>query len=346
MMEPLEIDWKKLERHPLSAEYEDLAGERWEALVADIEATGFDKTRPVILHDGKVLDGWQRLRACIECDVEPEFSWVPVETSPETYVRRHNDNRRHETESQRQRRIEARRQRVAHGRAEGKSLRMLAEEEGVSHRTIIRDIDVSGGAGAPPETESPNESEDVDCVSSASYNAEANAMFCADRLAPEREDEEPGPETTEPETPPAPSPTVTGRDGKTYQATKPKPKPKPTEQQDDDAGAVLDDDETPVPAKLREPFSETNIFRRAAVALQRAAVALEEVEHSVAYALSDRQAATSGTGDRRVYSTACRTAEKRMLGMRPARVCCGDGCEACGGKGYLSVEEVGDDGCK
>jgi hypothetical protein len=184
-----------------------------------------------------------------------------------------------------------------------------AESEGVDKRQVQRDLDAvadekSGGDMSPPE--------------------------------PEAETEQP----TEPAPAPKPAaapkvepPTVTGRDGKTYPNAR-------AADPEDDADAVLDDDETPVPAKLREAFGETNLFRRAAVALQRAAVALEEVEHSVAYALADRQAAASGTGDRRVYSTACRTAEKRMLGMRPARVCCGDGCEKCGGKGYLSAEEV------
>ncbi len=243
-METLEIEWKQLERHPLSAEYEDLTGERWEALVADVKATGFDATRPIILHEGKVLDGWQRLRVCIVCDVEPTCVELPSEADPETYVRRHNDNRRHETESQRKQRIEARRQRVAQGRAEGKSLRAMAVEEGVSDVTILKDVKAneSGANRLAPETEATKES------------------ACDATASPEHEVAESDQETPKPETPPAPkpSPTVTGRDGKTYQATKQKPKPKPTEPPDEDSRPeeVKDAVGKVVPEKALKAFAD------------------------------------------------------------------------------------------
>lgn len=308
MSEP--IVWRLLERHPLSAEYADLPEAVFRQMVDAIREHGI-VDRSVTLHEGMILDGWQFHRACIAAGVRPDYVDVSdLMIDPAAYVAIKNDFRRHETPQQAERRIAARRQRVAEARAEGKSLRTIAEDEGVDERQVRKDLDAV---------------------------AEENPG--ADRSAPE---------PTEPESdqPPAPKPaakpkaeppTVTGRDGKVYPNTR-------AADPEDDADAVLDDDETPVPAKLREAFGETNLFRRAAVALARAAVVLEEVEHSVAYALTDRQAAATGTGDRRVYSTACRTAEKRMLGMRPARVCCGNGCEACGGKGYLSVEEVGDNG--
>lgn len=309
MSEPTE--WKQLERHPLSAEYADLPEAVFRQMVDAIREHGI-VDRSVTLHEGKILDGWQFHRACLAAGVQPDYVDVAdMLVSPEVYVAIKNDLRRHETPQQAERRIAARRQRVAEARAEGNSLRAIAESEGVDERQIRKDLDVV-----------------------------ADEKPGADRSAPEPEAEtdqptEPAPAPKPPTATKVEPPKVTGRDGKTYpnaRAADPDP--------EDDADAVLDDDETPVPAKLREAFGETNLFRRAAVALARAAVVLEEVEHSVAYALTDRQAAATGTGDRRVYSTACRTAEKRMLGMRPARVCCGDGCEKCGGKGYLSAEEV------
>jgi len=302
-------DWKQLERHPLSAEYADLPDAVFRQMVDAIREHGI-VDRSVTLHEGMILDGWQFHRACIAAGVRPDYVDVSdLLIAPEVYVAIKNDLRRHETPQQAERRIAARRQRVAEARAEGKSLRTIAEGEGVDEKQVRRDLD-----------------------------AVADEKPGADMSAPEPTE----PEADQPPAPPEPKPaakpkaeppTVTGRDGKTYPNTR-------AAAPEDDADAVLDDDETPVPAKLREAFGETNLFRRAAVALQRAAVALEEVEHSVAYALSDRQAAASGAGDRRVYSTACRTAERRVLGMRPAKVCCGDGCEKCGGKGYFATDEV------
>lgn len=303
-------EWKQLERHPLSAEYADLPEAVFRQMVEAIRRHGI-VDRSVTLHEGMILDGWQFHRACIEAGVKPEYVDVAdLLIDPAAYVAIKNDLRRHETPQQADRRIAARRQRVAEARAEGHSLRAIAEAEGVSKTQVISDLEsVAENPGGHP---------------------------CPPELAEPEADQPPAPPEPKPAAKPKTEPpTVTGRDGKTYPNTR-------AADPEDDTDAVLDDDETPVPAKLREAFGETNLFRRAAVALARAAVALEEVEHSVAYALTDRQAAASGTGDRRVYSTACRTAEKRMLGMRPARVCCGDGCEKCGGKGYLSVEEVGD----
>lgn len=301
-------EWKQLERHPLSAEYADLPDAVFRQMVEAIRRHGIID-RSVTLHEGMILDGWQFHRACIEAGVRPDYVDVAdLLIAPEVYVAIKNDLRRHETPQQAERRIAARRQRVADARAEGKSLRAIAETEGIDPKQVRRDLEsVEKASGVDMSTPDPTEPES---------------------------DQPPAPPEAKPAAKPKTEPpTVTGRDGKVYPNMR-------AADPEDDADAVLDDDETPVPAKLREAFGETNLFRRAAVALARAAIALEEVEHSVAYALTDRQAAASGTGDRRVYSTACRTAEKRMLGMRPARVCCGDGCEACGGKGYLSAEEI------
>lgn len=307
MSEPTE--WRQLERHPLSAEYADLPEAVFRQMVQAIREHGI-VDRSVTLHEGKILDGWQFHRACIEAGVRPDYVDVAdMAIAPEAYVAIKNDFRRHETPQQAERRIAARRQRVAEARADGKSLRMIAEAEGVDHKQVRRDLEAVAEQNPGVDMSTPETEPETD------------------------QPTEPVPAPKPPAVPKVEPPTVTGRDGKVYPNAR-------AADPEGDADAVLDDDETPVPAKLREAFTETNLFRRAAVALQRAAVALEEVEHSVAYALTDRQAAASGAGDRRVYSTTCRTAEKRTLGMRPARVCCGDGCEKCGGKGYLSAEEV------
>ena len=65
--------WKELERHPLSAEYRDITGKAWERFLCKFKL-GFNKAFPIYLHEGKVIDGWQRLRACLELGIEPIFT--------------------------------------------------------------------------------------------------------------------------------------------------------------------------------------------------------------------------------------------------------------------------------
>lgn len=136
--------WKQLERHPLSAEYEDMTGQAWADLVKDISENGFDKRKPIILHDGQILDGWQRQRACIECDVRPTYAPPARGMAVEDVVRRENDQRRHESEQAREKRVRARRERVAKARSEGESIRAIAEHEGVSKATVEEDIKKTG----------------------------------------------------------------------------------------------------------------------------------------------------------------------------------------------------------
>lgn len=102
---------------------------------------------------------------------------------------------------------------------------------------------------------------------------------------------------------------------------------------------IVDDDGHAVPAKLRQVFAEAPLFKSAAIASAKAAVALERVEKSLTYAYEDRQAKAE-KGDRRLYSTACRTAETRMIRDRPAKICCPEGCKKCGLKGFLTEGEI------
>jgi hypothetical protein len=146
--------WKELERHPLSSEYEDLAGDRWIGLLGSIRR-GFDKRKPIILyeHGGKpkILDGWQRQRACLECDVTPIYDGLPSGLTAEELVERDNDHRRHESPEQAAKRIEARQARVAAGREEGKSFRQIAMEEGISARQVQKDARTKGVDRSTPD---------------------------------------------------------------------------------------------------------------------------------------------------------------------------------------------------
>jgi hypothetical protein len=154
-------NWKDLERHPLSKEYADITGPAWEHFVRNLMARGIVGYRKVVLHHGKVIDGWQLQRACVQAAnagsrIKPLYQELklPPGMTIEQYVETVNDHRRHETQEQATKRIEKRRGRVANAREEGKSIRTIAEEEGVSPGTVQRDLEtvtVSGDTVQPPD---------------------------------------------------------------------------------------------------------------------------------------------------------------------------------------------------
>jgi hypothetical protein len=57
--------------HPLAETYPPMSEAEMEALVADIAARGLQ--RPIVLHEGKILDGRNRYLACKKANVEPSF---------------------------------------------------------------------------------------------------------------------------------------------------------------------------------------------------------------------------------------------------------------------------------
>lgn len=60
------------ELHPLCTLFPRLADAEFAALVADIRANGL--RQPITLHEGMILDGGNRYRACLEAGVEPKFT--------------------------------------------------------------------------------------------------------------------------------------------------------------------------------------------------------------------------------------------------------------------------------
>src|SRR5262245_58441677 len=61
----------KYEVHPLAETYPPMSGPEMEALTADIAARGLQ--RPIVLYEGRILDGRNRYLACKEAGVEPSF---------------------------------------------------------------------------------------------------------------------------------------------------------------------------------------------------------------------------------------------------------------------------------
>lgn len=84
---------------PATAIYPDLPAAEFEALKADIKEHGLQQ--PILTKDGKVIDGRQRLRACRELGIQPEFIEIKGKQTPDEAAASLNLFRRHLNESQR-----------------------------------------------------------------------------------------------------------------------------------------------------------------------------------------------------------------------------------------------------
>ena len=134
------VSWRDCERHPLSAEYPDIAGPEWEQFVANLRKYGNVTNRQITVYEDKILDGWQFYRACVEAELELRFTTLPKGVDPAVFVATVNDTRRHETPETIALRVSKRRERVAVAHADGESTRAIAKREGVSQATVQNDL--------------------------------------------------------------------------------------------------------------------------------------------------------------------------------------------------------------
>jgi hypothetical protein len=81
--------------HPLADEWPLMEGDDLDNLAEDIKANG--QREPIVIHEGMILDGRNRIRACLKADVKPTFRQFDPATmgSPEAFVISVNANRRH-----------------------------------------------------------------------------------------------------------------------------------------------------------------------------------------------------------------------------------------------------------
>src|SRR5258708_4317169 len=123
-----------LKFHPLASIFPLMEGAEFDALVADIKANGcLDK---IYLHEGKILDGRNRYRACLAAGVPlPCLLRLAddADFDPVAFVISKNIHRRHLTPGDK---IKYLAQLVA--AQPEKSDRLLAKETGVSHPTIAK----------------------------------------------------------------------------------------------------------------------------------------------------------------------------------------------------------------
>lgn len=83
----------KYEYHPLSNLFPLMEGDEFDRLVDDIDKNGL--LEPIVLFEGKILDGRNRYRACMKLGRKPTFKKYPNRINPLTYVVAENIRRRH-----------------------------------------------------------------------------------------------------------------------------------------------------------------------------------------------------------------------------------------------------------
>jgi hypothetical protein len=88
-----------IEFHPIADIFDLLEGEEFDELVKDISEHGLQL--PIIKHEGKILEGRNRYRACLKSGVAPIFNTFSG-TDPVAYVISMNVRRRHMTSRQKQ----------------------------------------------------------------------------------------------------------------------------------------------------------------------------------------------------------------------------------------------------
>lgn len=86
-----------MEFHEHSEMFPLMEGEEFATFVEDIRQNGL--LHPIITHDGKILDGRNRYRACLELEIKPNYKKLDG-TKPLVYVIASNIRRRHLNQSQ------------------------------------------------------------------------------------------------------------------------------------------------------------------------------------------------------------------------------------------------------
>ena len=306
--------WKDLARHPLSAEYKDITGSAWDRFCAAMKRTGFLADRPIVLHEGMILDGWQRFRACLETGIEPIFDTFRFQAkSPEGYVEAVNDSRRHETTAERAERIG----RVVKSRSEGKSIRTIAEEEEISPKQVLRDLEKSGVAGGA----TPEKIKGKDGREQAATHAKPRCNRCK-RLYPDKDI--------------SIDVCTACADLQASKPTKPKkvkaakPAPETTEEALKDSAGVI------VPQRLIPVFEAIRDFEAIDGLIGAAGKLCKKIEEGPAKDGKPLDPKAPFTK----YHAILKAARKKWQSLRPAMVCdCGgDGCRKCNDLGWLTKE--------
>lgn len=142
---------KDIPFHPLSNEYPLMPAYEMGRLEQGMRDRGFDPRFPIVLYKKQILDGRNRFLGAKAAGVKPMFvTFQGTEEQARLFVMTANEERRHLAQEWLQQRRQERIGRVAAARAEGQSLRVIAEQEGVSHEQVRRDIHEAGVTPVTP----------------------------------------------------------------------------------------------------------------------------------------------------------------------------------------------------
>jgi ParB-like nuclease domain len=138
----------ELRFHPLADIFPLMEGAEFDALVADIKANGLRE--PIVLYEGKILDGRNRFRACLEAGIDPmvEENYGDDIGDPAAYVVSANIRRRHLRPEQKRTAIAA----VIALKPEA-SDRAIAKVVNADHKTVARARAEAEDVGKLPHVE-------------------------------------------------------------------------------------------------------------------------------------------------------------------------------------------------
>lgn len=186
--------------HPAANLFPLMEGDEFSVLVADIAEHG--QLEPIVIHDGMILDGRNRYRACIELGIKPILrEWAGSDA--QSFVVSLNLHRRHLTREQRD-------EVIRKLRAMGMTLQKIADAVGVSFSTAQR-----------ATSDYSNEYSEIE-----NERGQLRPTHYAPRAEPEpppmaeawdeAEDDEPEAEYEEPQSPPLPHVAHNGGDNEWY----------------------------------------------------------------------------------------------------------------------------------
>ena len=143
-----------MEFHDLAAAFPLFDGPAFEELCSDIQANGLKV--PIVLFEGKILDGRNRYNACMKTGVAPKFdTYDGLDPLGCSYSL--NAVRRHLTADQKRQAVT-----FKHTSSPEKSNAAIAKELSVNHKEVAKTRKVLEEAGTIPDTKAARAAADKD----------------------------------------------------------------------------------------------------------------------------------------------------------------------------------------
>lgn len=82
-----------MEKHKFNI-FPDMMDEEYQILLSDLKQNGYDSSQPIHLFQGNILDGWNRYKACLNLNIDPEYiEFEGTEVEAMQFVMRTNKRR-------------------------------------------------------------------------------------------------------------------------------------------------------------------------------------------------------------------------------------------------------------